>query len=299
MACEEHFRLGRPITPGKLQRVKNKEARSQASLEAYQAQENKRTPRIVHLWLPKVSIKNGQPGHQKILGVVDSNDWLVKRFIVSNNEEFYTAPNSPLGSGAASEVVYHTDVEVIVAYVIARGAGTLSQRPIPKLSSHTLQQRPAFLYRVIQIIALDVVVLIIAFPLTRLSKHSWSKRLRVYFLVGMGLICIGITIARAVEIFKMSNQSVRSIWVSVQITVAVFVGNTLSIYGKREQIARCETWDDQDSGKPRHSTFWCPCWAGKPAISRSVDGNWPLLAPIPRDTGEMVAVFFGRLLIGA
>ncbi|KAK6853803.1 hypothetical protein PG995_010615, partial [Apiospora arundinis] len=71
------------------------------------------------------------------------------------------------------------------------------------------------LSRVIQNIALDVVVLIIAFPLTRLSKHSWSKRLRVYLLVGMGLICIGITIAHAVEIFKMPNQSVRSILASV------------------------------------------------------------------------------------
>ncbi|KAK7996627.1 hypothetical protein PG989_004667 [Apiospora arundinis] len=183
------------------------------------------------------------------------------------------------------------------------------------------------LSRVIQNIALDVVVLIVASPLTRLSKHSWSKRLRVYLLVGMGLICIGITIARAVEIFKMPNQSVRSIWASVQITFAVFVGNApsmygsakilrrrmttndrsfgiadsndstflpplvgiiiaraveiykmpnqsvrsiwasvtitvaifvknpLSIYGNREQIARCETWDDQDSRKPRHSTF--------------------------------------------
>ncbi|KAK7993559.1 hypothetical protein PG989_006940 [Apiospora arundinis] len=97
-------------------------------------------------------------------------------------------------------------------------------------------------------IALDVVVLIIAFPLTRLSKHSWSKRLRVYLLVGMGLICIGITIARAVEIFKMPNQSVRSIWASVQITVAVFVGNAPSIYGSAKILKRRTTTNDRSFG---------------------------------------------------
>ncbi|KAK6827447.1 hypothetical protein PG987_010788 [Apiospora arundinis] len=109
MACKGHFRLGRPITSEKLQRARNKEARSQASLEAYQAQESKWTPRIVQLLLPQVSIKNGRLGHRKILCVVESNDWLVKRFIDKDNEEIYTAPNSPLGSGAASEVGYHTE----------------------------------------------------------------------------------------------------------------------------------------------------------------------------------------------
>ncbi|KAK8116656.1 uncharacterized protein PG998_004937 [Apiospora kogelbergensis] len=93
---------------------------------------------------------------------------------------------------------------------------------------------------------LDVVVLIIAYPLTRLPKHSWSTRARLYVLVGMGLMCIGITIARAVQIFQQPNQNIRSIWASVQIAVAIFVGNAPSIYGSLKLLKRARTTSDHD-----------------------------------------------------
>ncbi|KAK8062425.1 hypothetical protein PG997_014522 [Apiospora hydei] len=88
---------------------------------------------------------------------------------------------------------------------------------------------------------LDLVVLIIAFPLTQLPKQSLSGRLRVYVLVGLGTICIGITITRLVQTFKEPDQNVRSVWASVQIFVAVFVANAPSIYGSLKLLRRART----------------------------------------------------------
>lgn len=90
-------------------------------------------------------------------------------------------------------------------------------------------------------IFLDVVVLIIAFPLTRLSKLTWSKKLRVCILVGLGLICIAISITRAVQTFEEPRQDVRAIWASIQILVAVVVGNAPSIYGSVQLLKRAKT----------------------------------------------------------
>ncbi|KAK7959591.1 uncharacterized protein PG986_004445 [Apiospora aurea] len=88
---------------------------------------------------------------------------------------------------------------------------------------------------------LDIVVLVIAFPLTQLPKQSLSGRLRVYVLVGLGTICIGITITRLVQTFKEPDQNVRSVWASVQIFVAVFVANAPSIYGSLKLLRRART----------------------------------------------------------
>lgn len=87
-------------------------------------------------------------------------------------------------------------------------------------------------------IFLDVVVLIIAFPLTRLSKHTWSMRLRVCALIGLGLLCIAISATRAYQTFEAPHQDVRAIWASIQIMVAVFVGNAPSIYGSVKLLRR-------------------------------------------------------------
>ncbi|KAK7911967.1 hypothetical protein PG985_014448 [Apiospora marii] len=87
-------------------------------------------------------------------------------------------------------------------------------------------------------IFLDVVVLIIAFPLTRLSKHTWSMRLRVCALIGLGLLCIAISATRAAQTIEAPHQDVRAIWASIQIFVAVFVGNAPSIYGSVKLLRR-------------------------------------------------------------
>ncbi|KAK7964153.1 hypothetical protein PG996_008153 [Apiospora saccharicola] len=80
-------------------------------------------------------------------------------------------------------------------------------------------------------ILLDVVVLIVAFPLTRLSKHTWPQKLRVYALVGLGVLCIAISITRLVQTFKDPGQYSRTIWASIQTLVAVFISNAPTIYG--------------------------------------------------------------------
>ncbi|KAK8029922.1 hypothetical protein PG993_011213 [Apiospora rasikravindrae] len=104
--------------------------------------------------------------------------------------------------------------------------------------------RKAYIQLVMQTscnLLLDIVVLIIAFPLTQLPKQSWNGRLRVYVLVGLGTICIGITITRLVQTFREPDQNVRSVWASVQIAVAVFVANAPSIYGSLKLLKRART----------------------------------------------------------
>ncbi|KAK8079033.1 hypothetical protein PG994_002840 [Apiospora phragmitis] len=102
-------------------------------------------------------------------------------------------------------------------------------------------------------IFLDIVVFIIAFPLTRLPKHKWSTRLRIYVLVGLGLICIGISITRAVQTFQEPDQNVRSIWASVQIVVAIFVCNAPSVYGSLKLLRRARTSENNRSFDPADS----------------------------------------------
>ncbi|KAI8960256.1 hypothetical protein F5Y11DRAFT_367541 [Daldinia sp. FL1419] len=81
-------------------------------------------------------------------------------------------------------------------------------------------------------IIIDLLLLLIAYPLICLRKRTLSEYISLYSLFALGTFCIVITIIRVVLIFNEdSSQTTRSVWASVQILVSCFVANAPTIYG--------------------------------------------------------------------
>ncbi|KAI5860986.1 hypothetical protein GGS23DRAFT_613112 [Durotheca rogersii] len=100
----------------------------------------------------------------------------------------------------------------------------------------------AYLQLLIQAIAniiADIMLLVIAYPLMRLSKRSLSQTISIYTLFALGTFCMVITIIRIVLVFsENSSQTTRSLWASVQMLVACFVANAPTIYGSLRVVQR-------------------------------------------------------------
>ncbi|KAI1102452.1 hypothetical protein F4804DRAFT_313104 [Jackrogersella minutella] len=81
-------------------------------------------------------------------------------------------------------------------------------------------------------VIIDVLVLVIAYPLICLRKRSLSQYISLYTLFALGTFCIVVTIIRVVLVFnENSSQTTRSLWASVQMFVSCFVANAPTIYG--------------------------------------------------------------------
>ncbi|KAH7030568.1 uncharacterized protein B0I36DRAFT_215467, partial [Microdochium trichocladiopsis] len=79
---------------------------------------------------------------------------------------------------------------------------------------------------------IDIILLVISFPILTLQKRTLYQHLRLYCVFALGTFCIVITIIRVVLIFNTSSsQATRSIWASIQIVVSTFVANAPNIYG--------------------------------------------------------------------
>ncbi|KAI1814983.1 hypothetical protein GGS20DRAFT_366668 [Poronia punctata] len=82
---------------------------------------------------------------------------------------------------------------------------------------------------------LDVLLLIIAFPITHRSQRiarPLTERITIYALYLLGTFCIAISIIRLVSVLNSDSlQSTRSLWAAVQMFVSTFVANAPSIYG--------------------------------------------------------------------
>jgi hypothetical protein len=81
-------------------------------------------------------------------------------------------------------------------------------------------------------ISLDLLLMIIAWPIAGLKKRTIAEHIRLYTLFALGTFCIIISIIRVVSIQQSnSSQTIRSTWASVQLFVSTFVANAPSIYG--------------------------------------------------------------------
>ncbi|KAJ1324871.1 hypothetical protein MN608_09576 [Microdochium nivale] len=84
----------------------------------------------------------------------------------------------------------------------------------------------------------DIMLLVISFPILSLQKRTLGEHLRLYGLFVLGTFCIVVTILRVVLIFNnRSSQETRSLWASVQVVVSTFVANAPNIYGSM-RVAR-------------------------------------------------------------
>ena len=80
--------------------------------------------------------------------------------------------------------------------------------------------------------ALDILLIAVAYPIIGLRKRSIAEHFRLYALVALGTFCIIISILRLVWVHDSgSAQVTRSLWASVQMLVSTFVANAPNIYG--------------------------------------------------------------------
>ncbi|KAI1137600.1 hypothetical protein F5Y05DRAFT_75489 [Hypoxylon sp. FL0543] len=88
-------------------------------------------------------------------------------------------------------------------------------------------------------IVIDLLLLLIAYPLICLRKRSLSEYFSLYTLFALGTFCIVVTVIRVVLIFnENSSQTTRSLWASVQMFVSCFVANAPTIYGSLRVVRR-------------------------------------------------------------
>lgn len=81
-------------------------------------------------------------------------------------------------------------------------------------------------------IALDVLLIVIAWPIAGLRKRTFAEHVTLYTLFALGTFCIVVSVIRIVSVRDSgSSQVVRSLWASVQMLVSTFVANAPSIYG--------------------------------------------------------------------
>lgn len=109
-------------------------------------------------------------------------------------------------------------------------------------------------------IALDLMLLVISYPIIFCKGRSVGQHFRVGLLFVLGTFSIIVTILRLVSVFDSNSaQPTRSLWASVQMVVSTFVANAPTIYGelkvrKRRKVdavtrrmSRPELWGSADS----------------------------------------------------
>ncbi|KAI0153035.1 hypothetical protein GGR57DRAFT_503169 [Xylariaceae sp. FL1272] len=88
-------------------------------------------------------------------------------------------------------------------------------------------------------IILDLMLIVIAWPIIKLRKRTIAEHVTLYTLFILGTFCIIISIIRIVSVRDhQSAQSTRSLWASVQMLVSTFVANAPNIYGSIRDLRR-------------------------------------------------------------
>lgn len=133
-------------------------------------------------------------------------------------------------------------------------------------------------------IVIDIILLIISYPLLLCKGRSWGQHFRVGTLFILGTFCIIVTVLRLKSVYATkSAQVTRSLWASVQVVVSAFVANVPTIYGdlkvvqrkRSEPLARrvsgAETWNsDKDHYKiEQRSSIRVPEQVAPGTLSRS------------------------------
>ncbi|KAI0401625.1 hypothetical protein F4802DRAFT_600786 [Xylaria palmicola] len=81
-------------------------------------------------------------------------------------------------------------------------------------------------------VLLDVLLIVIAWPIAGLRKRTVAEHVTLYTLFALGTFCIIISIIRVVYVRGSgSSQLIRSLWASIQMLVSTFVANAPNIYG--------------------------------------------------------------------
>ncbi|KAI1827615.1 hypothetical protein F4861DRAFT_327659 [Xylaria intraflava] len=81
-------------------------------------------------------------------------------------------------------------------------------------------------------VVLDLLLIIIAWPIMRLKKRTLGEYVTLYAMFTLGTFCIIISIIRVIAVHDSdSSQRTRLLWASVQMMVSAFVANGPHVYG--------------------------------------------------------------------
>lgn len=89
------------------------------------------------------------------------------------------------------------------------------------------------LFQCVSNICLDILLLVISYPILICTDRTWKQHLRVLVLFLLGTFCIIITVLRLYQVYSNNSaQPTRSLWASTQMVVSTFVANAPTIYGE-------------------------------------------------------------------
>ncbi|KAI0871312.1 hypothetical protein GGS24DRAFT_67358 [Hypoxylon argillaceum] len=101
--------------------------------------------------------------------------------------------------------------------------------PSPGYCLHAYAQ---LLTQAVSNVLLDIMLIVIAWPIVNLRKRTVAEHVTLYTLFALGTFCIVVSIIRVVSVHSSgSSQVTRSLWASVQMMVSTFVANAPNIYG--------------------------------------------------------------------
>ncbi|KAI1750553.1 hypothetical protein F4782DRAFT_532455 [Xylaria castorea] len=104
---------------------------------------------------------------------------------------------------------------------------------------YCVQANAQLLSQTISNIVLDILLIVIAYPIVGLRKRTIAEHVTLYTLFALGTFCIIISIIRVVSVRDSgSSQVIRSLWASVQMLVSTFVANAPNIYGSGRALRR-------------------------------------------------------------
>ncbi|KAI1744776.1 hypothetical protein F4680DRAFT_235126 [Xylaria scruposa] len=156
---------------------------------------------------------------------------------------FYT--RITYGVGWVAWVVKITWAAVAVTYVGNILITFLECRPISLYwqinpdPGYCVQANGQLLSQTISNIVLDIMLIVIAYPIVGLRKRTVAEHVTLYTLFALGTFCIIISIIRVVSVRDSgSSQVIRSLWASVQMLVSTFVANAPNVYGSVRALRR-------------------------------------------------------------
>jgi len=156
------------------------------------------------------------------------------------------------GINVVAYLIRATWIMLAVTFVATVFATLLECRPIElywQISPNPGQCVRAYAQLLLQGISngvVDIMLLVISFPILSLQKRTFGEHLRLYGLFVLGTFCIVVTILRVVLIFNDgSSQDTRSLWASIQIVVSTFVANAPNVYGSLRIACRGKSSADR------------------------------------------------------
>lgn len=159
------------------------------------------------------------------------------------------------GINVVAHLIRATWIMLALTFVATIFATLLECRPIElywQISPNPGQCVRAYAQLLLQGISngvVDIMLLVISFPILSLQKRTFGEHLRLYGLFVLGTFCIVVTILRVVLIFNNgSSQDTRSLWASIQIVVSTFVANAPNVYGSLRIAWRGKPSADRGNG---------------------------------------------------